>query len=174
MHFFNVNDVQTMYHMLCAMFPRNRNQALNVQTSLGASPFSVVHTDGAIYSLPHKDPSPPNILENMSDLTKLTYWMILWTNSESRLTDWQWSLINANTDPIQSTLAKMTEIKNPVHTNPIFQGTIKSASKEINMIEILKVERIFMITMTGLPQETEMVDMIVVIDAINVLTEAPW
>ena len=59
MHFFNVNDVQTMYRMLHAMFPRNRNQASNVQASSGASLFAVVHTDGAIYSLPHKDPSPP-------------------------------------------------------------------------------------------------------------------
>ena len=86
MHFFNVNDVQTMYHMLHVMFPQNRNQASNVQASSGASPFAVVHTDGVFYSLPHKNPS---LLKNGSKHIQFDkYWMILWINSESLLTDW--------------------------------------------------------------------------------------
>ena len=53
MHFFNVNDLQTMFRMLRAMFPRNRNQAVGAAMA-GATPFSahqettpVVHVTGA-------------------------------------------------------------------------------------------------------------------------------
>ena len=75
------------------------------------------------------------------------------------------------TDPILNGLAEMTEIKNPIHTNPTFQGTIKSGSKGTRGIAISKVGRIFVITVTGPPQEAEMIDTMVVIDAISILTK---
>ena len=43
LHFFNVHDLPTLYHMLRAMFPHNRNQAIPGAAS-GASPFSA-HQD---------------------------------------------------------------------------------------------------------------------------------
>ena len=54
-----------------------------------------------------------------------------------------------------------------------FQGTIKSGSKGTRGIAISKVGRIFVITMTGPPWEAEMIDAMVVIDAISILTKAP-
>ena len=77
------------------------------------------------------------------------------------------------TDPVNNGLAEMTEIINPIHTNPTFQGTIKSGSKGTRGITISKVGRIFVITMTGPPREAEMIEAMVVIDAISILTEAP-
>ena len=43
LHFLNVNDLPTMFHMLCAMFPQNRHQSMAGAHS-GATPFSV-HQD---------------------------------------------------------------------------------------------------------------------------------
>ena len=39
LHFLNVNDLPTIFHMLCAMFPRNRHQSMAGAHS-GAIPFS--------------------------------------------------------------------------------------------------------------------------------------
>ena len=50
LHFFNVNDLPTMYCMLHVMFPRNRNQAIPGATG-GASPFSAHQNQGAHVSL---------------------------------------------------------------------------------------------------------------------------
>ena len=50
LHFFNVNDLPTMYRMLRAMFPRNRNQAIPGATG-GASPFSAHQNQEAHVSL---------------------------------------------------------------------------------------------------------------------------
>ena len=43
LHFLNVNDLPTMFRMLCAMFPQNRHQSMAGAHS-GATPFSV-HQD---------------------------------------------------------------------------------------------------------------------------------
>ena len=43
LYFLNVNDLPTMFHMLCAMFPWNRHQSM-AEAHSGATPFSI-HQD---------------------------------------------------------------------------------------------------------------------------------
>ena len=173
MHFFNVNDVQTMYRMFRAMFPRNRNQASNVQASSGASPFAVVHTDGAIYSLPHKDPSLPkhgskhvqfdktDILDDTVDkLRESVDRLAVVTDKRDHRPRSQWSSRNDRNQkprPYKPYISRNNQVR--------FQRNKRDRN--------FKSRKNFVITMTGPPWEAEVIDAMVVIDTISILTKAP-
>ena len=61
LHFFNVNDLPTMYRMLHAMFPRNRNQAIPGAT--GGSPFSAYQEQNLMVPVTKRSPSKLKLAE---------------------------------------------------------------------------------------------------------------
>ena len=61
LHCFNVNDLPTMYHILCAMFLHNRNQAIPGAT--GGSPFSAHQEQNLMVPVIKRSSSKPKLAE---------------------------------------------------------------------------------------------------------------